>query len=220
MTRHAQNRRRLMFCLLTASLIISSAESAAWADAVQADPAAATPAAPAVSATLASTPAEPSAVGLEMPDLSFTETPEIVNGYDKFFYFHRENTTFLEAYNDLRECDALANGSSIYMGDLATTDPGYMAGQYGIGGVIGEAVGMILVDAIFGASQRRKEKRIKIRNCMGFKDYQRYGLPKGLWQKLNAKPKKDDPKQTPDYSLRLRALLASGPTPTLKVLPK
>lgn len=213
-------RRRAALYSLAASLTLTSIDGAAWAS-VQSDPAPVASAAaptPAPAAAAPAKPAVPSADGLDLPDLAFTETAEIIDGYDKFFYFHRGNTSFAEAYNDIRECEGLANGSNIYMGNLDYSNSAMMAG--GLPGLAGGIIGGLLVDAIFGAAQRRKEKRIKIRNCMGFKDYQRYGLPKDLWKKLNAKPKKGDPKQTPDYSLRLRALIASGPVPAQKVLPK
>ena len=224
-------RRRAALYSLAASLVFSTIDSAAWARA-QADPAPAAPVAtpaatvptapastgPVPTVPVPAKPVGPTPEGLDMPDLAFTETAEIIDGYDKFFYFHRGNTSFAEAYNDIRECEGLANGSNIYMGNLDYSNSAMMAG--GLPGLAGGIIGGLLVDAIFGAAQRRKEKRIKIRNCMGFKDYQRYGLPKDLWKKLNAKPKKGDPKQTPDYSLRLRALIASGPVPAQKVLPK
>lgn len=211
---------------LAASLTLTSIDSAAWARAQSGSASAAIPVATSPTASTAPVPTVPGPAkpvgptpeGLDMPDLAFTETPEIIDGYDKFFYFHRADTSFAEAYNDIRECDGLANGSNIYMGDIDYSNAAMLAG--GLPGLAGGLIGGLFVDAIFGAAQRRKEKRIKMRNCMGFKDYQRFGLSKDLWKKLNAKSKKGDPKQTPDYSLRLRALVAAGPVPTQKVLPK
>jgi hypothetical protein len=170
------------------------------------------PAAPAVAAV--------SADGLEMPKLDFTATPEIESDYDKYFYFHRADTTFTEAYTDIRECDALASGSRIYLGG----DNAFMSSavaQYGLGGAIGGALGSVLADAIFGAAQRRKERRVKMRNCMGFKGYQRYGLAKDLWESFNFQEgngrKKEEER---DRKIRLQAMVASGPAPKQEALPK
>lgn len=162
----------------------------------------------------------PSPAGLEMPKLEFTETPEVAKDYEKYFYFHRENTSFAEAYADIRECDALASGISYYAGD---SEPylGYYGSQYGIGGVIGGAIGSVLADAIFGSAERRKVRRGNLRNCMGYKDYKRYGLPRDLWKVFNFEEgngRKNE--QVRERAIRLQALVASGPTPKTGVLPK
>lgn len=121
---------------------------------------------------------------VEMPVLAFIPNAEDIGAYDKYYYFHREDVSFDEAFADIGECDALASGISYYRGgDGAYTD--YYASQYGIGGAIGSALGQALGDAIFGSAERRKVRRINMRNCMGFKGYQRYGLSKELWQAFN-----------------------------------
>lgn len=118
---------------------------------------------------------------LETPALSFTETPDDQQGYDKYFYFVREGTIFAEAYQDIRECDALARGMSFYAGGGQVPYPyaGTMAGA------VGGAIGSALADAIFGSAERRKMRRTNLRTCMGYKGYSRYGLSKDLWQKFN-----------------------------------
>ncbi len=152
-----------------------------------------------------------------MPKLAFTETPEIANDYDKYFYFHRANTTFADAYADIRECDALASGSSIYRGSTLT--PAETA-QYGVlAGAIGSAIGSAMVDAIFGSAARREQRRLNLRNCMHFKDYKRYGLARDLWTEFNFEEgmgrKKEDRRND---ALALQALVASGPAPATKEL--
>ena len=79
---------------------------------------------------------------------------------------------------------ALASGIRIHMGS-GEPYPGYFAGQYGIGGAIGGAIGSAVADAIFGSAERRKIRRINLRNCMAFKEYQRYGMERERWQKFN-----------------------------------
>jgi hypothetical protein len=157
----------------------------------------------------------PSSAGLEMPKLDFGSTPEIEADFDKYFYFHRDGTSFEEAYADIRECDAVASGSSIYLGG----DPGIMAGQYGIGGAIGGAIGSAIADAIFGSAARRAQRRTSLRNCMGFKQYKRYGLSRDLWTEFNFEEgmgRKREPVRL--HAIALQALVASGPEPTTKEL--
>jgi hypothetical protein len=163
-------------------------------------------------------PAIPSPEGMTMPKLDFAVTPEIEKDFDKYFYFHRANTTFAEAYVDIHECDALASGSSIYLGGNAAT-AGAVA-QYGVlPGAIGGAIGGAIADAIFGSAARRQQRRVNLRNCMGFKEYKRYGLARDLWTEFNFEEgmgrKKEDRRND---ALARQALVASGPAPTTKEL--
>lgn len=118
---------------------------------------------------------------VETPDLTFTETEEDRTGYEKYFYFVRDDANFETAYQDIRECDALARGVRYYMGNAQVPYPyaGTMAGA--VGGVIGSAV----ADAIFGSAVRRQQRRTNMRTCMGYKGYSRYGLNKDRWQTFN-----------------------------------
>jgi hypothetical protein len=152
---------------------------------------------------------------IEMPDLSFKETPEDIDAYSKYFYFHRDNTSFDDAYADVKECDALAAGIRFHAG---RTDVAYpYAGT--IGGVIGGAIGNALADAIFGAAERRRIRRINLRNCMAFKDYQRYGMAKERWQAFNFEEGNGTVQGEKRESYLLKqALVASGPMPKQKML--
>ncbi len=161
----------------------------------------------------------PDPTGLKLPTLDHAATPEIEADYKKYFYFHRAETSFAEAYADIRECDALSSGSNIYMG----ADSGAMAAnmmQYGVlAGGIGSALGSALADAIFGSAARRDQRRVNLRNCMGFKGYQRFGLSGELWKEFNFEEghgrKKEDVR---DDALAIQALVASGPRPTAQEL--
>ena len=161
----------------------------------------------------------PDPAALTMPALAFAETPEAADDFNKYFYFHRAGTSFQDAYRDVRECDALASGSSIYMG----ASPGAMAGamaNYGmLAGGVGGAVGGLIADAIFGSALRREQRRTNLRNCMTFKGYGRYGLSRDLWTAFNFEEglgRKREPVRL--RALALQALVASGPTPTTKEL--
>jgi hypothetical protein len=162
------------------------------------------------------TDAEVAAV--KMPALAFRETPEIAADYDKYFYFHRPDTSFDEAFADVMEWDALSSGMNYYRGS-SEPYPGYYGGTYGIGGAIGGAIASAMVDAIFGSAERRKMRRNNMRNCMSFKGYDRYGLPRDLWVEFNFEEgngRKEEDVRLAD--LQMQARVASGPKPQQKVL--
>ncbi len=160
----------------------------------------------------------PDPATLTMPKLDFTPTPADEADFDKYFYFHREGTGFAEAYADIRECDALASGSSIYL-DGSAAMAGAMANYGVLAAGIGSAVGSLIADAIFGSAARRQQRRINLRNCMHFKDYQRYGITGELWKDFNFEEGHGRKKEGErDDALELQALVASGPKPKTKEL--
>lgn len=153
-----------------------------------------------------------------MPKTAFVETPLIEADYDKYFYFQRPDTSFDEAYADIIECDALSSGASYYGGgDFGSTAA---FAQYGVlPSAIGGAIGSVIADAVFGSAVRRQMRRTNLRNCMGFKGYDRYGLEKDLWQDFNFEEGLD----RENAKIRAEALLkqarvASGPAPQQKAL--
>ena len=160
----------------------------------------------------------PDPATLTMPQLDFTPTPADEADFDKYFYFHRDGTSFAEAYTDIRECDALASGSSIYL-DGGAAMAGAMANYGVLAAGIGSAVGGLIADAIFGSAARRQQRRINLRNCMGFKGYQRYGLSGALWKDFNFEEGHGRKKEGErDDALEIQALVASGPKPKTKEL--
>jgi len=162
---------------------------------------------------LAAPPPSPAVdpASVEMPVLAFTPDAEAEKNYDKYFYFHREGTDFATALSDIRECDGYARGLSYNAGGVTPYMP------YGgmLGGAIGGAIGSAMADAIFGSAERRKQRRMNLRTCMGFKEYKTYGLPKELWTKFNFEEGltavDEERRQT---LLAMQAKVASGPKPT------
>lgn len=161
----------------------------------------------------------PNPTTVKMPVLEFAPTPVIETDFDKYFYFHRAETSFVEAYGDIRECDALSSGANIYMGDNSAAMGAAMA-QYGVlAGGVGGAIGSAIADAIFGSAARRQQRRINLRNCMGFKGYQRFGLSGDLWKEFNFEEGHGRKREgVRDEALEQQALVASGPTPNAKEL--
>ncbi|WP_225207829.1 hypothetical protein [Novosphingobium huizhouense] len=160
----------------------------------------------------------PSPEGLTMPTLAFTATAQDELDYDKYFYFHRADTTFAQAYADIKECDALSSGSSIYY-DSSSATAAAMANSSVLAAGVGGAIAGAMMDAIFGSSARREQRRQNLRNCMHFKDYQRYGLSHELWSEFNFEEGNGRKKEgVRNDALALQALVASGPAPKTKEL--
>lgn len=154
---------------------------------------------------------------IEYPDIQFEETEADVKNYDKYFIFHRPDTSFDVAFGDINECDALARGAGYYSNNVS-----YYSPQAGVlGSAAGSIIGSLVADAIFGSAERRRVRRVNLRNCMAFKGYDRYGLEKERWQKFHFEEgfgeANDDKRRA--YFL-IQAKVVSGPKPAGEVLEK
>ena len=190
-----------------AMLLCSALAVAAAASPAEAQPPAARGIAPPAPAAI-----DPATI--EMPDLDFKPSADAAKDFDKYFYFHREDTDFATAYGDILECDGYARGVSYRMdGGVASS----AFTQYGllpsaIGGVLAGAV----VDAVFGSQQRRQQRRNIMRTCMGYKGYKAYGLPRDLWVKFNFEEGLSTTEEGRRlHLLQVQAKVASGPTPKM-----
>ena len=146
---------------------------------------------------------------IPMPELTFVPDEEIQRNYFKYFYFHRADTAFESAYADLRECDD-------YTRDLAAR-----VGYTGGGGLVGGLFGSVLANAIHGSAERRMQRRVIMRTCMGFKGYTAFGLRKDLWEAFNFDEGNSSPSETRRQEmLMMQARVASGPRPAAGELPQ
>ena len=169
-----------------------------------------TPPAPAAAAPA---PVDPESI--PFPELDFRPTPEDVANYDKYFYFHRPETDFATAYADLQECDAYARG--LRPNRLG----GGYAPSYPYAGTVGGAIGGLIGGLIAGAMQRaeeraerRRQRRSILLTCMGFKEYQAYGLSESLWEAFNVEENEELEEERRQRLLQIQARVASGPQPT------
>jgi hypothetical protein len=156
---------------------------------------------------------------VEMPSLDYKPDPLIAADFDKYFFFHRPDTNFDHAYADITECDSLASGINYYMGGSDAAIAGAMANYGVLAGGLGGAIGGLMADAIFGSAERRRIKRINLRNCMFYKGYDRYGLEKDLWQAFHFEEglSRENAKDR-EAALLKQARVASGPKPQYEVL--
>jgi hypothetical protein len=153
----------------------------------------------------------PDAASISVPDLTFQPAAGDAKDYDKYFYFHRDDTDFATAYADIQECDGYSQGFGFMGGDASSAMAPYMASP---AGAVGGMLGMALSDATFGSAVRRELRRANMRTCMAFKEYRAYGLPKELWQKFNFEEgltRLDEERRT--ALLQKQAKVASGPKP-------
>ena len=125
--------------------------------------------------------ATPDPAKLDLPDLSQPTSAGDEGDFDKYFYFHRADTTFEQALTDIRECDGYARGLASPYGyqDVGYPYAGTMAGA------VGGAIGNLMVAMIFGSAELRKARRSNMRRCMNYKGYDRFGLNKDVWQQFN-----------------------------------
>ena len=153
-----------------------------------------------------------------MPDLAYEPDPQIEADFEKYFFFHREGTSFDQAFTDITECDALAHGINHYAFGWGPTAPDKVEDFGPVVGTYFAALGNPF-DAILGSGERRWIRRYNIRTCMYFKGYDRYGLEKNLWQAFHF----EEGFSRENARDRLAALMkqarvASGPKPPLEVL--
>jgi hypothetical protein len=157
----------------------------------------------------------PDPATVKMPKLAFASSPEIEADFDKYYYFHRDGTSFPEALADLRDCDGFASGLSSGYTYQAVPYP-Y---TYTMAGAAGGVIGNAMVAAIFGSAEKRRIRRVNMRRCMNFKGYDRYGIEKGLWQEFNFEEGfSGEEEEVRQAKLAQQALVASGAKPVAKAL--
>ena len=155
------------------------------------------------------------AAKLEMPKLAFASTPADEKDFDKYYYFVRAGVSYADAYRDIVECDGYARG--LQSGVTYTQVPypyyGTLAGA--AGGMIGNAMAMM----IFGSAEKRRMRRVNMRSCMYYKGYQRHGLKKDLWEEFHFEEGLSDMPESRRFGfLKRQALVASSAKPEGKEL--
>jgi hypothetical protein len=152
---------------------------------------------------------------ITVPALDFKPDPDAAKGFDKYYYFHRDGADFRTALADLRDCDGLSRGLASPFGNAEVPYP--YAGT--LAGAAGGAIANLMVAAIFGSAQVRATRRVNMRRCMFFKGYQRYGLPKDVWQQFNFEEGFSELEEGKrQVFLKQQAKVASGDKPRTEAL--
>lgn len=165
----------------------------------------------------ANVPQIPDPTKLQLPDLNVALTDEDRAAGDKYFFFHRADTTYEQALGDIRQCDDLARGVKSLQNWVNAPYP-YAGTLAGAGGAI---IGNMMVALIFGSAEERKMRRANMRRCMNYKGYDRYALPKDSWKQFNFEEAlKSIPNDERLLMLAQQAKAASGPKPLSGALGK
>ncbi|UKK85370.1 hypothetical protein L7H23_04475 [Sphingopyxis sp. BSN-002] len=152
---------------------------------------------------------------IAMPALAFAPDPKWEKDFDKYYYFNRADTDFATALKDLRECDGLSRGLASPFGNSDVPYP-YNSTTSGL---VGGAIANVMIAAIVGSAQLRATRRVNMRRCMFFKGYDRFGLPKDMWQTFNFEEGFGGlPEEERQGFLKQQARVASGPRPTTPAL--
>lgn len=160
--------------------------------------------------------AQDAADNMPPPDLSFEITEKDSEEFHKYFYFHKEGVSYETAFEEISECNIYQKGPIGSEGDFIVIMPTFVSlgeNQTYVPWVPNEAglVGVIMSD-IFSGPLVLKNRGQRMRKCMEYKGYDRYGLSKDLWKTVN--------KISPDEYVKVHAKIASGPKPTNeKILP-
>lgn len=152
---------------------------------------------------------------IPMPVLAFTPDPKWEKDFDKYYYFNRADTSFAEALADLRQCDGLSRGLASPFGNSDVPYPYNSTAP----GLIGGAIANVMIAAIVGSAQLRAMRRVNMRRCMFHKGYDRFGLPKDMWQTFNFEEGFGGlPEEERQAFLKQQARVASGPRPATAAL--
>lgn len=126
---------------------------------------------------------------ISVPDLSQSNTPEVVKNGWKFFFFHKSAVSFSDAYADFTDCyrflapsgyaDVTDSSFVPWREESIRKDRVVSNGYTPIGGVI------MKVFNIEG-SLARGDRQAKMRRCMEPRGYKRYGVSKDIWENMAA----------------------------------
>lgn len=151
-------------------------------------------------------------------NLVFEASEEHTEEFHKYHFFHKPGVSYDQALEDFGECSVFRKGPIGKEGEVFNITPNFVSlsetQSYkpyvynpNSGGVVGAVIGEIV-----GAPLVQKAKAQRLRICMEFKGYDRYGLSKKLWKTIM---KVEDA----DF-VKINAHIASGPKPkTEKLLP-
>lgn len=160
---------------------------------------------PVAAAAQGTATALPDPAMVKVPDLSGSDAPDVVANGWKYFFYHRPDTSFAEAYADIAECYrflAPAGWANVMLPRFipwVEQVPGEQhASGYGNSGLVGLAIGGMIEGTL-----TRRDRQSKMRRCMETRDYIRYGVAEEIWENVADLP--------PAEGIAVQAKIASGP---------
>ena len=126
---------------------------------------------------------------ITVPDLSRSNTPEVVKNGWKFFFFHKSGVSFADAHADFTDCyrflapsgyaDVTDSSFVPWRQESVRKDRVVSNGYTPVGGVIMKVFNI-------ESSLARGDRQAKMRRCMEPRDYKRYGVFKDIWENVAA----------------------------------
>jgi len=149
-------------------------------------------------------PALPDPATVAVPDVSVAGDQTTLKDGDKFFYFHRPDVSFADAYADIAECRSfLTQPTPVPLpafrpwNEPVRQEAGTTYRPYPLAAAIFSAL-------ILPGLERGRDRSL-MRLCMEPRGYARYPLPKAAWTSLN--------EGDVEAIIARQAKLASGPIP-------
>ena len=145
------------------------------------------------------------------PNTSFSEDFQI------YHFFHKSGISRDQASQNFGECNVYRQGPKLEPGSRPNTIPRRVSlfeDQAYVPYVHNPNDNLVVdvISAIAGGFSDERSQALRLRKCMEYKGYDRYGLSKDLWLQIMDVPDAD--------RVRINASIASGPTPeTAKLLP-
>ena len=137
-----------------------------------------------------------------VPDLSGSRAPQVIKDGWKYFFFHKPQITYQDAYADFSDCyrflapTGWGNVSMPRFVSWRATDVKIqrkITTYAPLGGLI-----MSGMENTFS----RYDRQAKMRRCMETKDYLRYGVSETIWKETIAQP--------PSMAIAIQAKIASS----------
>jgi len=129
-------------------------------------------------------PGPPDPATLELPDLTPSRDPKVIEAGWKYFYFHKAGVSYAEAYEDFSECYRYlpVAGANPLLPMFAPwrESPGveYVASSSNFG-----LIGMGIAALVAGPINRRAQQA-PLRRCLETRGYVRYPLTEAVWSQL------------------------------------
>lgn len=150
--------------------------------------------------------APPDPATIAVPDLSGSADSAVVENGWKYFFYHREATSFEEAYADIADCYrflAPAGWANVRIPRFVPwveRSPAERAatGYFEHSGLVGLAIGGMIEGTL-----TRRDRQSKMRRCMEPRGYTRYGVAEEIWENVAD--------MSPAEGIAVQAKIASGP---------
>ncbi len=150
----------------------------------------------------------PDPASISVPDIGTTPDATTLKTGNKYFFFHRPDTDFVQSYADLHFCTQFTHKAVLASlpafvpwGERSVRPPIPNDPVISPYGIVGAVIGSMIAGPL-----ERGDYLIKMRRCMEPRGYSRFPMSKAAWEAVHPAEEAQ--------SLLMQAKLASGPRPT------